>query len=67
MKDPSAVPVYYRWQRGWAVLLETGDAMRITPEEAAEMMRDVYGADWDRWMEEINQTVPGGIANTGRS
>ncbi|GAB2567291.1 hypothetical protein [Leucobacter ruminantium] len=67
VKDPSSVPVYYRWQRGWAVLLETGDAMRITPEEAAEMMRDIYGDDWDRWMSEINHEMPGGITNTGRS
>ncbi|MFA5606625.1 MAG: hypothetical protein WDA07_05500 [Leucobacter sp.] len=57
VKDPSAVPVLYPFIWGWARLTEDGRAEPITPEEAAVMMRDVYGTQWEEWRAEIGLPV----------
>lgn len=47
------VPVFYTADQMWFVL--TGDGLRvaISPAAAAELMRDVYGDEWDRWVSEV--------------
>lgn len=60
VKDPAMVPMYYPFLFGWARLTEGGEAVPISAQEAARMMRAVYGEEWDRWMEEIGASVPEG-------
>lgn len=57
VKDPALVPVLYPFIWGWARLTEDGRAEPLSAEEAAEMMRDVYGAQWDQWRAEIGLPV----------
>lgn len=66
VKDPAAVPVFYPCRFGWARLTIGGEALPIHADEAAQMMRDVYGDDWDRWMDEIECETPNGLAAIGR-
>lgn len=66
VKDPADVPVFYPCRFGWARLTIGGEALPIHPAEAAQMMRDVYGDDWDRWMDEIKHETPNGLAAAGR-
>lgn len=48
VKHAGLVPVWFSWAREWRVL--DGDlALPITPEEAAHMMRQVYGDEFDEW------------------
>lgn len=54
VKDPGAVPVLYPFIWGWARLTSGGQAVPIHAEEAAQMMRDVYGEEWDSWMQQID-------------
>lgn len=58
VKDPALVPVLYPFIWGWALLTEDGKSLPISAETAAEMMREVYGAQWDEWMNEIRAYVP---------
>lgn len=67
VKDPALVPVFYRWTIGWARLTDEGFVEVISSAEAAEMMRRVYGKQWDQWMEEIGCETPNGLAETERS
>ncbi|WP_449278024.1 hypothetical protein [Leucobacter sp. GX24907] len=67
VKDPGAVPVFYPTRFGWARLTPGGEAIPITPLDAARMMRDVYGDQWDEWMNEIDCETPNGLAVEGRS
>lgn len=57
--DPSRVPVCYPHSIGWARLTVGGHAEPIHADEAAEMMRDVYGEEWDKWCDEIWYLPPG--------
>lgn len=57
VKDPAMVPVLYPFIWGWARLTEDGKAEPITGEQAAEMMRDVYGEEWDEWRAQIGLPV----------
>lgn len=54
---PSRVPILYPFIWGWARLTESGEALPIHAVEAAEMMRDVYGDEWDEWRAEIGLPV----------
>ena len=58
VKDPAAVPVLYPFIWGWARLTEDGQAVPISHEEAERMMREVYGDEWDGWMQEIRAHAP---------
>jgi hypothetical protein len=58
VKDPAAVPVLYPFIWGWARLTEGGVAVPISADQAAEMMRAVYGDEWDSWMKEIRAYAP---------
>ena len=53
--DPADVPVLYPFIWGWARLTEDGMAIPISAKTAVEMMRAVYGEEWDAWMEEIRK------------
>lgn len=57
VKDPALVPVLFPFIWGWARLTEDGKAVPIHADEAAEMMRDVYGAQWDEWRAQIGLPV----------
>lgn len=43
-----SVPVFYVWD-GWHVLEHDATRTPITADRAAEMMRAVYGVEWDAW------------------
>lgn len=58
VKDPALVPVLFPFIWGWARLTEDGKTVPISVETAAEMMRAVYGDEWDRWMALIGAWVP---------
>lgn len=58
VKDPSLVPVLYPFIWGWARLTEGGHAEPIHADEAARMMREIYGEEWDQWMSQV-QSLPG--------
>lgn len=53
VKDAGLVPVLYPFIWGWARLTPGGEAIPIHADEAAQMMRDVYGEEWDQWMAEV--------------
>ena len=46
---PSIVPVLYRVDGVWRMLREDGSRDDITSAEAWEVMRNVYGPEWERW------------------
>lgn len=56
--DPSRVPVFYPHLWGWARLTAGGEALGIHATEAAEMMHDVYGDEWDEWTAEVGALIP---------
>ncbi|QAB18709.1 hypothetical protein Leucomu_13025 [Leucobacter muris] len=58
VQDPSAVPVFYAHSIGWARLTDGGAALPIHADEAAEMMREVYGEEWDEWREQVGAVAP---------
>lgn len=53
VQDPSLVPVLFPLTYGWARLTKAGLALPISAAEAAAMMRDVYGTQWDAWCAEV--------------
>lgn len=59
VKDPSLVPVCYPHSIGWARLTTGGHVEPIHAMEAEQMMREVYGEEWDRWCDEIGYLPPG--------
>lgn len=59
VKDPGQVPVFYPLTIGWARLTEGGAALPIHADEAAQMMRDVYGEEWESWRQEAESARPG--------
>ena len=61
VKDPAAVPVLYPFIWGWARLTEGGQAVPIHADEAAQMMREVYGEEWDQWMAEMQPSALPGL------
>lgn len=61
VKDPALVPVFYPKQFGWRRLTEAGEAIPIHANEAADMMRDVYGEEWDQWMEQVQRDTRNGL------
>lgn len=61
VKDPALVPVLYPFIWGWARLTEDGRAVPISAETAAEMMREVYGEEWESWMREARESPLLGI------
>ncbi|KKI16395.1 MULTISPECIES: hypothetical protein [unclassified Leucobacter] len=56
--DPGRVPVFYPHLHGWARLTKGGEALRIHATEAAQMMREVYGPEWDQWCAEAGVRTP---------
>lgn len=50
---PGRVPVYYKGERAWFRLTLDGERVFIPPPVAREMMREVYGEQWDEWMEKV--------------
>ena len=58
VSDAGLVPVFFPHRQGWARLTKGGEALPIHATEAAEMMRAVYGEDWDRWAEQVGALAP---------
>ncbi|PRI11908.1 hypothetical protein [Leucobacter massiliensis] len=58
VKDPSRVPAFYPHLWGWARLTPAGAALPIHAAEAAAMMRDVYGEEWNAWCKEVGVQTP---------
>lgn len=51
VRDCTEVPVFYAPELSWFRLTSDGRRFLITPVEAALMMHDVYGAEYDEWVE----------------
>ncbi|MEX1078907.1 MAG: hypothetical protein WED09_07350 [Homoserinimonas sp.] len=51
VKDCTAVPVFYAPELTWYELTADGRRLAITPVRASAMMRDVYGAEYEAWVE----------------
>jgi hypothetical protein len=45
------VPVFYAQEVSWFRLTADGRRVPVTPVEASVMMREVYGAEYDVWVE----------------
>lgn len=61
VEDPADVPVYYPGRHGWARLTLGGEALAITDEDAAQMMHDVYGEEWDQWIQQTRHNALAGL------
>lgn len=62
--DPALAPVFYPHFGGWKRLTESGEAINISATEAEEMMRALYGPQWDEWRSAVGaQTTGKGIAH----
>lgn len=49
VKVPALVPVFYPLFGGWHVLGQDGTRVPVSVKVALDMMRDVYGDEYEKW------------------
>lgn len=54
VRVPSMVPVMYVSERSsWWLLDEDGGRLQVSDDEAAKLMRQTYGGQWDEWLDQL--------------
>ncbi len=57
VREAGRVPVFNRPLRLWARLTVGGGVVVLQPRDAIGVMRSVYGAEWDRWVDALHEPV----------